>query len=109
MPYKEREITKKYYSIGEVASLLDVNTSLIRFWESEFEIINPKKNKKGIRKYTYDDLDKLKLIYKLLKEEKFTINGAINYLKKNKKIPKKNLTIELKKLRDQLIKIKGKI
>ena len=106
MPYKEREIIKKYYTIGEVASLLEVNTSLIRYWESEFEIINPKKNKKGTRKYTSSDLDLLKLIYRLLKKEKFTINGAKNYLKKN---PKKNLITELKKLRDQLIKIRNKI
>ena len=57
MPYKEREISKKYYSIGEVAEKLDLNTSLIRFWESEFEILNPKKNKKGLRKYTQKDIE----------------------------------------------------
>ena len=57
MPYKEREIKRKYFSIGEVASLLNVNTSLIRFWESEFEFINPKKNKKGLRKYTNEDIN----------------------------------------------------
>ena len=84
MPYKEREIKRKYFSIGEVASLLNVNTSLIRFWESEFEFINPKKNKKGLRKYTNEDINKLKKIYSLLKEEGFTIDGARKHLKKNK-------------------------
>ena len=65
MPYKEREISKKYYSIGEVAEKLDLNTSLIRFWESEFEILNPKKNKKGLRKYTQKDIEIIEKIYHL--------------------------------------------
>ena len=52
MPYKEKEISKKYYNIGEVAKKINVKTSLIRFWENEFETLNPKKNKKGLRKYT---------------------------------------------------------
>ena len=69
MPYKEREISKKYYSIGEVAEKLDLNTSLIRFWESEFEILNPKKNKKGLRKYTQKDIEIIEKIYHLLKNK----------------------------------------
>ena len=76
MPYKEREISKKYYSIGEVAEKLDLNTSLIRFWESEFEILNPKKNKKGLRKYTQKDIEIIEKIYHLLKKQGFTIDGA---------------------------------
>ncbi|MEC7877386.1 MAG: MerR family transcriptional regulator [Bacteroidota bacterium] len=109
MPYKEREIKRKYFSIGEVASLLNVNTSLIRFWESEFEFINPKKNKKGLRKYTNEDINKLKKIYSLLKEEGFTIDGARKHLKKNKNSSENNVVSKLEKLKNQLIEIKKKI
>ena len=109
MPYKEREIKRKYFSIGEVASLLKVNTSLIRFWESEFEFINPKKNKKGLRKYTNEDINKLKKIYSLLKEEGFTIDGARKHLKKNKNSSENNVVSKLEKLKNQLIEIKKKI
>ena len=109
MPYKEREIKRKYFSIGEVASLLNVNTSLIRFWESEFEFINPKKNKKGLRKYTNEDINKLKKIYSLLKEEGFTIDGARKHLKRNKNSSENNVVSKLEKLKNQLIEIKKKI
>ena len=109
MPYKEREIKRKYLSIGEVASLLNVNTSLIRFWESEFEFINPKKNKKGLRKYTNEDINKLKKIYSLLKEERFTIDGARKHLKKNKNSSENNVVSKLEKLKNQLLEIKKKI
>ena len=109
MPYKEREIKRKYFSIGEVASLLKVNTSLIRFWESEFEFINPKKNKKGLRKYTNEDINKLKKIYSLLKEERFTIDGARKHLKRNKNSSENNVVSKLEKLKNQLIEIKKKI
>ena len=109
MPYKEREIKRKYFSIGEVASLLNVNTSLIRFWESEFEFINPKKNKKGLRKYTNEDINKLKKIYSLLKEEGFTIDGARKHLKKNKNSSQNNVVSKLEKLKNQLLEIKKKI
>ena len=109
MPYKEREIKRKYFSIGEVASLLNVNTSLIRFWESEFEFINPKKNKKGLRKYTNEDINKLKKIYSLLKEEGFTIDGARKHLKRNKNSSENNVVSKLEKLKNQLLEIKKKI
>ena len=109
MPYKEREIKRKYFSIGEVASLLNVNTSLIRFWESEFEFINPKKNKKGLRKYTNEDINKLKKIYSLLKEEGFTIDGARKHLKQNKNSSENNVVSKLEKLKNQLLEIKKKI
>ena len=109
MPYKERGIKRKYFSIGKVASLLNVNTSLIRFWESEFEFINPKKNKKGLRKYTNEDINKLKKIYSLLKEEGFTIDGARKHLKKNKNSSENNVVSKLEKLKNQLLKIKKKI
>lgn len=84
MPYKEKEITKLYYSIGEVAKLFNVNTSLIRFWEKEFDIINPHKNKKGDRMFTQQDVDHFYVIYHLVKEKRYTLEGAKEKLKYNK-------------------------
>ena len=75
---------KKYYSIGEVADFLEVNTSLIRFWEKEFNQISPKKKKSGIRKFTKPDVEILQVIYSLLKEKRMTIDGAKRYLEQNK-------------------------
>ena len=74
---------KQYYKIGEVASAFQVNTSLIRFWEKEFDIIKPKKNAKGNRLFTSNDIANLKLIYNLVKERGFTLEGAKQKLKKN--------------------------
>ena len=76
MPYKEKEIQKKYFTIGEVADELGVATSLIRFWEGEFDIIKPKKNRKGNRQFTQDDIRNVKLIYYLVKEKGFGIEWA---------------------------------
>jgi DNA-binding transcriptional MerR regulator len=84
MPYKPKEITKLFYSIGEVAEMFDVNASLIRFWEKEFEILQPKKNKKGNRMFTPEDVENLKIIYHLVKERGFTLEGAKQKLKGNK-------------------------
>ena len=84
MPYKEKKVEKLYYSIGEVARMFDVNTSLIRFWEKEFDIIKPKKNKKGNRFFTVQDIENIKLIYHLVKERGMTLNGAKKKLKENK-------------------------
>lgn len=84
MPYKDREITKLYYTIGEVATLFNVNTSLIRFWEKEFDILQPKKNKKGNRLFSPEDLENLRIIYHLVKEKGYTLQGAKDYLKGNK-------------------------
>lgn len=78
------EDEKRYYSIGEVATMFDVNTSLIRFWEKEFDIIKPKKNKKGNRLFTPKDLQNLKLIHHLVKERGFTLKGAKSKLKENR-------------------------
>lgn len=83
MPYKEKEIVKKYYSIGEVAVQLNVSTSLIRFWESEFDIIKPKKNRKGNRQFTVDDIENIKLIYHLVREKGYTLQGAKELIRKN--------------------------
>ena len=74
---------KRYYKIGEVAKAFDVNTSLIRFWEKEFTIIKPKKNSKGNRLFTQEDVKHFKLIFNLVKERGFTLEGAKQKLKKN--------------------------
>ncbi len=83
MPYKKPEIKKLYYTIGEVADIFNVNTSLIRFWEKEFDIIKPKKNKKGNRLFTEKDVDNFFIIYHLVKERGFTLQGAKDKLKDN--------------------------
>jgi len=84
MPYKKPEIKKLYYGIGEVAEIFDVNTSLIRFWEKEFDIIKPKKNAKGNRMFTEADVNNFFIIYHLVKERGFTLQGAKEKLKNNK-------------------------
>jgi DNA-binding transcriptional MerR regulator len=84
MPYREKEIEKLYYSIGEVSKMFDVNTSLIRFWEKEFDIIKPKKNKKGNRLFTKEDLENFRIIFHLVKERGYTLQGAKDKLKDNK-------------------------
>lgn len=81
MPYKEREIEKKYYSIGEVASMFKVAPSLIRYWEGEFDIIKPKKDKKGNRRFTKEDIEKIRYIYQLVKIKGYTLQGAQEVIK----------------------------
>ncbi len=70
---EDKDIEKMYYTIGEAAAILDVNTSLVRFWEKEFDILKPKRNKKGNRLFTVKDMENLKLIYHLVKERGFTL------------------------------------
>ncbi len=81
MPYKEKEPEKLFYTIGEVSKLFKVNTSLIRFWEKEFDILKPKKNKKGNRLFTKEDLDNLHIIYHLVKERGFKLGCCSNSMK----------------------------
>jgi DNA-binding transcriptional MerR regulator len=76
MPYTERNIEKLYYSIGEVSRMLNVPVSTVRFWENEFEILKPMKNKKGNRMFTATDVKNLQIIHRLLKEEGMTIQGV---------------------------------
>jgi DNA-binding transcriptional MerR regulator len=85
MPYKETETVKLYYSIGEVAKMFDVNASLLRFWEKEFDIIKPKKNKKGDRMFTQEDVSNFRTIFHLVKERGYTLQGAKEKLKATKK------------------------
>lgn len=89
MPYKEKEIEKQYYTIGEVAAMFDVAPSLIRFWETEFEQLKPKKNKKGNRQYTQKDIETLRTVYHLVKERGYTIQGAREVMK-NKPVQAKD-------------------
>ena len=77
-------IEKIYYTIGEVAELFEVNQSLIRFWEKEFDILKPQKNKKGNRLFTKSDLENLRLIYHLVKERGYTLQGAREKLRQNR-------------------------
>jgi len=102
---------KRYYKIGEVAKAFNVNTSLVRFWEKEFEIIKPKKNAKGNRLFTSSDVSNFKLIYNLVKERGFTLEGAKQKLKKNPHGTIKNHEIvsRLESVKAELIQIKNQL
>ena len=93
-PYKEREIKKLFYTIGEVSKILNVNVSLVRFWDNEFDIIKPKKNKKGNRLFSENELKNLKIIHHLLKNNGFTIKGAKKALKSKKNDFQKNIFLK---------------
>jgi len=102
---------KRYYRIGEVAKFFSVNTSLIRFWEKEFDIIKPRKSSKGNRLFTLDDIDNFKLIYRLVKEKGYTLEGAKQQLKTN---PKKifanhQIISKLEAVKAALINIKNQL
>lgn len=111
MPYKEKLIEKKYYTIGEVAAQFKVATSLIRFWETEFDSIKPKKNRKGNRQFTKEDIENVRLIYHLVKEKGYTLQGAKEMLKKGISEQQDNLQIisTLKDLRKFLVDLKSKL
>ena len=81
MPYKDRDINKLYYTMGEVSTMFEVNASLIRFYEKEFEVLQPKKNKKGNRLFTPEDIENLKIIFHLIRDKGYTLNGAKEHLK----------------------------
>lgn len=100
---------KLYYSIGEVAKAFDVNASLIRFWEKEFEIIQPKKNKKGNRLFTKNDIDCFKNIYYLVKIKGYTLDGAKQAIgKKGIAITAEEIDVvkRLENIKDELVKLK---
>jgi DNA-binding transcriptional MerR regulator len=102
---------KRYYGIGEVARAFEVNTSLIRFWEKEFDELQPKKNAKGNRKFTPEDIKNLQLIYHLVKERGFTLEGAKTHLKEERKKTLSNFEIiqKLERVKAELIKIKQQL
>lgn len=104
----DKETEKLYYTIGEVANLFQVNTSLIRFWEKEFEVLKPKKNKKGNRLFTKEDVSNLKVIFHLVKEKGYTLEGAKKKLGINTGMVEKEVEIKetLLKMRSFLVTLK---
>lgn len=100
----EAKLTKLYYSIGEVADLFDISTSLIRYWESEFSILKPHKNSKGDRRFTKENIKQLALVYHLVKERGFTLDGAKQEVKAEKK------RIEyIENIKNKLVMLKNKL
>jgi DNA-binding transcriptional MerR regulator len=111
MPYKEPKVEKLFYSIGEVAQMFNVNTSLIRFWEKEFDIIKPKKNKKGNRLFTKEDIENFHIIYHLVKERGMTLKGARQKMNDNREDAIHNLEViqSLHNIRRMLLEIKDEM
>lgn len=107
MSYKKNKIEKLYYTIGEVAKMFNVNTSLIRFWEKKFSIIKPEKNKKGNRLFTKKDIDNFHIIYHLVKERGMTLDGAEKKLKENKEDTINDIEVikSLKNIKELLLEI----
>lgn len=110
-PDEEELEKKKYHSIGEVAGWLGVNTSQIRFWENEFDVLNPRKTKRGERLFRVEDIKTLRLIYHLLRNKKFSLEGAKDYLKANKKKADADfeLSRSLEKLKTFLLEMKNSL
>jgi DNA-binding transcriptional MerR regulator len=110
IPEDEILFQRQYYSIGDVAAMFKENTSLIRYWENEFSILKPKKNKKGDRFFRPEDIKNLKMIYHLLRERKYTIEGAKEFIKNNKAAGEKHEMIEsLEKIKSFLIELKNNL
>ena len=108
---KDVKIAKVYYSIGEVAELFEVNPSLIRYWEKEFDILTPQKNQKGNRLFTQQDIANLRLVYHLVKERGYTLQGAREKLKQNREDVEKRVEIvdSLYKIRNFLEELKSEL
>lgn len=102
---------KLYYNMGEIAKAFNVNQSLIRFWDKEFDILKPKKNAKGNRMFTPEDVKNLQLIYHLVKERGFTLEGAKIHLKEGQKktLDKFEIVRKLENIKIQLINIKNEL
>ena len=110
IPEDEILFQKHYYTMGEVADMFRVNQSLLRFWEAEFAILQPKKNKKGDRYFRPVDIKNLHLIYHLLRQRKYTIEGAKDFLKNNKKSEEKFETIKkLEEVKRFLLEMRANI
>ena len=111
MPFKEKATERLFYKIGEVADMFSVNVSLIRFWEKEFDILKPKKNKKGNRLFTKKDVDNMNIIFHLVKERGFTLEGAKQKLKENKEDTIDNIEIvnHLKDIRGFLVRLREEL
>lgn len=102
---------KLYYGIGEVADAFEVNTSLIRYWEKEFDILKPKKNAKGNRKFSKEDVKNLEFIFHLVKVRGFTLEGAKTYLKENQKEAMDNFELirKLQNIKAELLNLKEQL
>src|SRR3984957_9448332 len=110
IPEDEVLFQKQYYSMGEVAGMFRVNHSLLRFWENEFDIIQPRKNRKGDRHFRPVDIKNLHLIYHLLRQRKYTIEGAKDFLKKNKKAEERFEVIQrLQQIKSFLLEWKAQL
>jgi len=110
VPEDEVLYQKLYYTIGKVAEMFKVNQSLIRLWENEFDVLKPRKNGKGDRLFRPEDIKNIHLIYHLMRERKYTMEGAKDYIKKNKRANEKFETIEsLKKLKGFLLELKANL
>ena len=111
MNNEEPKREKLFYSIGEVAEMLDVQTSAVRYWEKEFDILKPRKNRKGNRLFTPADVENLKIIHHLLKVKGLTIVGARKKMSENPDNLIKNMEVieSLGKIRDTLIEMRDSI
>jgi DNA-binding transcriptional MerR regulator len=110
VPEDEVLFQKMYYSIGQVAEWFNVNPSLIRLWENEFDVLKPKKNGKGDRLFRPEDVKNIQLIYHLTREKKYTLEGAKDYFRNNKKAEEKFRTIEaLKKIKAFLQELRANL
>jgi len=111
MDRKTSELTKLYYTIGEVSEMFGVSKSLIRYWESEFTALKPHKNSKGDRRFTKQNIEQLEMIYHLVKEKGFTLDGAKKELrsKKSEVLRKKTIIDNLQKLRAGLKSVREKL
>lgn len=111
MPYKERDINKLYYTMGEVSEMFGVNASQLRFYEREFDILQPKKNKKGNRLFTQEDIANLKIIFNLVKDKGYTLQGARDYLRSNKNEIRENQKVidSLEKLKSFLLGVRDSL
>lgn len=108
VPEDEILFAKQYYAMNEVATMFRVNLSLLRYWENEFDILQPRKNRKGDRHFRPEDIKNLQLIYYLLRQKKYTLDGAKDYLKnKNKAEQKHRAVLALEKIRSFLLEIKA--
>ena len=107
---EKEDLSKLYYTIGEVADMFGVSTSLIRFWESEFQFLKPHKNSKGDRRFTKQNIEQVQLIYHLVKEKGFTLDGAKKEIKENriKLLAKTHLIKTLTDLRLKLLDLKNR-
>ena len=110
IPEDEVLFQKQYYTIGEVAEMFRVNTSLIRTWENEFDIIEPRKNRKGDRHFRPVDIKNLVLIHHLIRQRKYTLEGAKDYIKKNKAAAERFAMVQsLQKIKSFFLEIKANL